>query len=86
MSGSISGPMSGTFSDVSACVLDGGVAVDVGQQAQTEAVLGAGGVGEAVHQDTGLGGQEGPSHTVVQLIVNYGAPVDRLLVGHRQHL
>lgn len=40
-----------TFADVPACVLDGGIAIDVGQQAEAEAVLVVGGVGEAVHED-----------------------------------
>lgn len=40
-----------TFAYVSACVFDGGVAVDVGQQAEAEAVLIVGWVCEAVHQD-----------------------------------
>lgn len=40
-----------TFADVPACVLDGGVAIDVGKQAETEAIFVVGGVREAVHQD-----------------------------------
>lgn len=45
--------VSRTFADVSAGVLDCRVAVDVGQQAEAEAVLVVGRVGEAVHQHTG---------------------------------
>lgn len=40
-----------TFADVPARVLYGRVAVDVGQQAETEAVFVVGGVREAVHED-----------------------------------
>lgn len=40
-----------TFADVPARVLDGGVAIDVGQQAETEAIFVVGGVREAVYQD-----------------------------------
>lgn len=40
-----------TFADVPACVLYGGVAIDVGQQAEAEAVFVVGGVREAIHQD-----------------------------------
>ena len=69
-----------------ACVLDGGVSVDVGEQAQAEAVLVVGGVCEAVHQDAGGGGMVGFSHPVVQLIVDNGAPVTGLLVLHRLNI
>lgn len=51
-------------------VLDGGVTVDVGEQAQAEAVLVVGRVGEAIHKHTGGGGMVGLSHAVVQLIVH----------------
>ena len=77
---------SSTFADVPACVLDGGVAVDVGEQAQAEAVLVVGGVGEAVHQDAGGGGMVGFAHPVVQLVVDNGAPVAGLLVLHRLNI
>lgn len=40
-----------TFANVPACVLYGGVAIDVGQQAEAEAVFVVRGVREAVHQD-----------------------------------
>ena len=71
-----------TFADVPPGVLDGGVAVDVGQQAEAEAVAVVGGVGEAVHQHAGGGRLEGLAHAVVELVVDDGAPVLGLLVGH----
>ena len=43
--------MQPTFAYVSACVLYSGIAVDVGKQAQAEAVLVVGRVREAVYQD-----------------------------------
>lgn len=67
-------------------VLDGGVAVDVGQQAQAEAVAIVGRVGEAVHQDAGGGRLEGLSDPVIQLVVHDGAPVLGFFVGHRLHI
>ena len=78
-----SAPRQVTFADVPPRVLDGGVAVDVGQQAQTEAVLVVGRVGESVHQDTAGRSVERLSNTAVQLIVGDRAPVLRLLVAHR---
>ena len=67
---------------VSARHLHGGVAVDVGQQAQAEA-LRVGRVGEAVHRQRGLRGVEGLAHALVQLVVGDGAPEGGLRVGHR---
>lgn len=60
-----------TFAYVPARVLDGRVSVDVGKQAEAEAVLVVGRVSEAVHQDATGGGVEGLAHTVVQLIVGH---------------
>ena len=71
-----------TFADVPPGVLDGGVAVDIGEQAQAEAVAVVGGVCEAVHQHAGGGRLEGLADAVVELVVHDGAPVFRLLVGH----
>ena len=67
---------------MSARELHGGVAVNVGEQTQAEA-LRVGGVREAVHGEGGLGGVEGLSHPLVQLVVGDGAPKGRLTVGHR---
>lgn len=75
-----------TFPDVPARVLDGGVAVHVGQQAQAEAVTIVGRVGEAVHQDAGRGRLEGLSDPVIQLVVHDGAPVLGFFVRHRLHI
>ena len=68
---------------MSARVLDGGVAVDVGQQAQAETVLVVGRVGEAVHQDAPGRGVEGLPDPVVELVVRHRTPVLWLLVAHR---
>lgn len=70
------------FSDMPPGVFDGGVPVDVGKQAQAEAVLVVGWVSEAVHQDTGGGGMKRFPHAVVELIVDNRAPVFGLLIGH----
>lgn len=67
---------------VSACELYCWVAVDVGQQAQTEA-LRVGGVCESVYCEGGLGSMEGLSDALVQLIVGDGAPEGRFTVRHR---
>lgn len=67
---------------VSACELYGGVAVDVGQQAQTEA-LRVGRVCESIYCEGGLGGVKGLSYTLVQLVVGDGAPEGGLAVCHR---
>lgn len=71
-----------TFAYVPARVLDGGVAVDVGKQSEAEPVLVVGGVREAIHQDTTGRGVEGFPHSVVELIVSYGAPVLGFLVTY----
>lgn len=67
---------------VSACELYRGVAVDVGQQAQAEAFR-VGWVRESVDSEGGLGGVEGLSYALVQLVVGDGAPEGRLAVCHR---
>ena len=71
-----------TFAYVPACVFDGGVAVDVGQQAEAEAVLVVGRVCEAVHQHTARRRVESLPNPVVELVVSYGAPVLRFLVTY----
>ena len=75
-----------TFADVPPGVLDGGVAVDVGQQAETEAVAVVGGICEAVHEHAGGGRLERLPDPVVELVVNDGAPVLGFLVGHGLHI
>lgn len=74
------------FANVPARVLDGGVAVDVGQQAEAEAVAVVGGVGEAVNDDAVVLRVEDLAHPRVQLVVRDVAPVLRLLVRHRRHV
>lgn len=75
-----------TFADVSAGVLDCRVAVDVGQQSEAEAVLVVRGVCEAVHQHAGRRGVISLAHAIVELVVDNGAPVARLLVLYRLHI
>lgn len=65
-----------------ACVLNGGIAVDVGKQAEAEAVLVVGWVCEPVHQDAAGRGVESLPHPVVELVVRYGTPVLRFLVAN----
>lgn len=67
-------------------ILNGGVAVDVGEQAEAEAVAVVGGIREAVDEHAGGGRVEGLPDAVVELVVNNGAPVLGFLVGHRLHI
>lgn len=71
-----------SLTDVPPRELHGRVPVDVGEQAEAEA-LRVGGVGEAVHRHGGLRGVEGLPHALVQLVVGDGAPEGRLAVGDR---
>lgn len=66
---------------VPASHLHGGVAINVGQQAQAEA-LRVGRICESIHSEGRLRGVEGLPDPLVQLIVSYGAPESRLGVGH----
>lgn len=64
-------PAYSTFSYVPPSVLDGGVPVDVGQQAEAEAVLVVGRVREAVHQDAAGRRVECLPDPVVELVVRH---------------
>lgn len=64
---------------MSACELHCGVAVDVGEQAQAEA-LGVGRICKSVHCEGRLGRVKDLSHALVQLVVGDGAPEGRLAV------
>lgn len=57
-----------------------GVAVDIAEQAQAEA-LRVGRVGKSVDGQRGLRGVEGLTHPLVELVVGDGAPECRLAVG-----
>lgn len=71
------------LADVSARVLDGGVAVDVGELAEAESVVVlVGGVREAVDDDGVVVGVVDLAHPGVQLVVGDGRPVGGFLVGH----
>lgn len=74
-----------SFADVAPGVLDCGVAVDVGQQAQAESVLVVRGVCEAINQHAGGRSIEGLSHSVIQLVIHNGTPVLRLHILHWLH-
>ena len=66
--------------DVPPGLLDDGVAVNVGEEAQAEA-LGRAGVRVAVDGEAGLGGVEHIPHPVLHLVVGDRAPVGRLTAG-----
>ena len=68
------------FPDVSSGVLNGGVTVHVGEEAEGEAVCTGAWLGVAVDDDLRVGRMEHLPHPVVQLVVGYGAPVLRLMV------
>lgn len=70
-----------TLADVPPGVLDGGVPVHVGQQAQAEAAPAVGRVGEPVDEHAARGGLEGLPDAAVQLVVGHRAPMLRLLVA-----
>lgn len=67
---------------MSARQLHGGVAVDVGEQAQAEAFR-VGRICKSVHGEGGLGRVKDLSHALVQLVVGDGAPEGRLAVRDR---
>lgn len=75
-----------TFADVPPGVLNGGVAVDVGEQAEAESVAVVGGIREAIDKHAGGGRLEGLADAVVKLVVNNGAPVLGFLIGHGLHI
>lgn len=64
---------------MSARELHCGVAVDVGEQAQAEA-LGVGRIRKSVHREGGLGRVKDLPHALVQLVVGDGAPEGGLAV------
>ena len=68
--------------DVPPGLLDDGVAVDVGEEAQAEA-LGRAGVRVAIDGEAGLGGVEHLPHPVLHFVVGDRAPVSRLTVGDK---
>ena len=71
------------LADVPPGVLDGRVAVHVGELAEAEPVVVlVAGVGEAVDDDAVAGGVVDLAHPAVELVVGDGGPVERLLEGH----
>ena len=69
-----------TFANVPADVLNSGVAVDIGEEPQTEAVGVHAGISVAVHDHVGTGGTKLLSNALVELVVGDRAPVGGLLV------
>lgn len=59
-----------TFADVPPGVLDGGIAVDVGEQAEAEPVAVVGGIREAVDEHAGGGSLERLADAIVELVIN----------------
>lgn len=75
-----------TFPNVSSGVLDGGVSVHVGEEAEGEAVRTGAWLSVAINDDLGVRGMEHLPHTVVQLVIGNGAPVLWLVVMHLGHI
>lgn len=75
-----------TFANVATRVFNSGVAIDVGEQAQAEAVLVVGWVSESINQHAGGGSVVSLSYTIIQLIVHNRAPVTGLLILHWLHI
>lgn len=75
-----------TFADVAPGVFNSGVAIDIREQAQAEAVLIVGWVGESINQYAGGGSVVSLSHSIIQLIVHNRAPVTGLLILHWLHI
>jgi len=71
-----------SLSDVTPRLLHHLAAVDVGEEAQAEAV-GVAGVGEAIHCDAGLRGVKGLADARVQLVIGDGTPKGGLEVDDR---
>lgn len=61
-------------------ILNGGVAIYIGEETKAEAVGSCGGVGESIHHHVTPSGMEGLADTLVQFVVRDRAPVWRFLV------
>lgn len=64
-----------TFANMPPSVLNGGVAVNVWEQPQAKSVLVVWRISEAIHQDAGGRSVERLPDTIIQLIVDNGAPM-----------
>lgn len=71
-----------TFANMPPCILNGGVAVNIREQPQAKSVLVVGRISEAIHQDTGGRSMERLPNTIIQLIVDNGAPMLRLFISN----
>ena len=74
-----------SFSNVPADVLDGRVAIHVGQETETEPVRGGGWISEPIHDHVASSGVESFSNPLVQFVVRNGAPVGWLCVLDLYH-
>lgn len=70
--------------DVATDILNGGVAIYIGEETKTETVGSRGGISETIHDNMAPSGVECLTHTLVKFIVRDRAPVGRFLVldGH----
>lgn len=71
-----------TFANMPPSVLNGGVAVNIREQPQAKPVLIVWRVSEAIHQDAGGRSMERLPNTIIQLIVDNGAPMLWLFIGN----
>ena len=69
-----------------ASIFDGGIAIDVGELAEAEAVRFVVRVGETVDDDRVRLCVEDFTDPRVQLVIGDAAPVDRFLIGHRRQV
>lgn len=68
------------LANMTTSVFYGRVAMDAGEETKTEPVSRSGGVCETVHHHVVQGRSEYLAHAIVELVVDYGAPIRRLLV------
>lgn len=67
-------------------VLDGGVPVHIGEQAEAKSIAIVGGICEAVDENTGGGSLERLTYSIVEFVVNNGAPVLGFFISHWLHI
>lgn len=70
-----------TFANVSPRILNGGIAVNVGEQPQAKPVFVVWRISEAIHQDAGGRSVECLPNAIIQLVIDNGAPVLWLFVS-----
>ena len=75
-----------TFANMSSGVFNGGIAVDIGQKAETESFSIVWRVSVAINDDRRRRGMENFTDAIVQFVVCHWRPVTLLLVCHRLHV